>query len=290
MTMITPSYLGETIEYSSLHACRSTLEDPTRKQPRNTIVRSCGFDMVAAYDRMGEDAWLEGQHHLGFVHRQTGLPFELHWRVGPRFRQDSLPAELLFTDAPEVLMLGRAVKAPSPASAALVHAVHSAAHLWDAVERLAAMAALLEGLTRSDQDRVARRARAAACLRRLHVAVLLAHHLGGASVSAHLLQAASADGIAVDLASRVGARLLCLPAGPSGFRGPKVHERAAAVLWEARSLDGRGATVRHLWRKLTVPAVTDFPTGQDPTARRPGRLRTLTRRQRRFWTGAPPAA
>ena len=31
MTMITPSYLGETIEYSSLHACRSTLEDPTRE-------------------------------------------------------------------------------------------------------------------------------------------------------------------------------------------------------------------------------------------------------------------
>ena len=32
MTMITPSYLGETIEYSSLHACRSTLEDPTGAQ------------------------------------------------------------------------------------------------------------------------------------------------------------------------------------------------------------------------------------------------------------------
>ena len=32
MTMITPSYLGETIEYSSLHACRSTLEDPTNVQ------------------------------------------------------------------------------------------------------------------------------------------------------------------------------------------------------------------------------------------------------------------
>ena len=31
MTMITPSYLGETIEYSSLHACRSTLEDPTNR-------------------------------------------------------------------------------------------------------------------------------------------------------------------------------------------------------------------------------------------------------------------
>ena len=36
MTMITPSYLGETIEYSSLHACRSTLEDPTH--PVNEII------------------------------------------------------------------------------------------------------------------------------------------------------------------------------------------------------------------------------------------------------------
>ena len=34
MTMITPSYLGETIEYSSLHACRSTLEDPTHRAAR----------------------------------------------------------------------------------------------------------------------------------------------------------------------------------------------------------------------------------------------------------------
>ena len=35
MTMITPSYLGETIEYSSLHACRSTLEDPTHLTPHD---------------------------------------------------------------------------------------------------------------------------------------------------------------------------------------------------------------------------------------------------------------
>ena len=43
MTMITPSYLGETIEYSSLHACRSTLEDPTKRRDgmyrRHLLVR-----------------------------------------------------------------------------------------------------------------------------------------------------------------------------------------------------------------------------------------------------------
>ena len=43
MTMITPSYLGETIEYSSLHACRSTLEDPTEYTE----------DVLAALTRLG---------------------------------------------------------------------------------------------------------------------------------------------------------------------------------------------------------------------------------------------
>ena len=45
MTMITPSYLGETIEYSSLHACRSTLEDPTATfPPLLDVRRGTGWD------------------------------------------------------------------------------------------------------------------------------------------------------------------------------------------------------------------------------------------------------
>ena len=45
MTMITPSYLGETIEYSSLHACRSTLEDPTYQMFDHhlDLVFACGL-------------------------------------------------------------------------------------------------------------------------------------------------------------------------------------------------------------------------------------------------------
>ena len=42
MTMITPSYLGETIEYSSLHACRSTLEDPTKLFAAMLLYRATG--------------------------------------------------------------------------------------------------------------------------------------------------------------------------------------------------------------------------------------------------------
>ena len=51
MTMITPSYLGETIEYSSLHACRSTLEDPTRKRIQGPSGVSIGDGLVYIGDR-----------------------------------------------------------------------------------------------------------------------------------------------------------------------------------------------------------------------------------------------
>ena len=49
MTMITPSYLGETIEYSSLHACRSTLEDPT-VAPNRQIAKGFETLVIATSD------------------------------------------------------------------------------------------------------------------------------------------------------------------------------------------------------------------------------------------------
>ena len=57
MTMITPSYLGETIEYSSLHACRSTLEDPTRiSQGVHAYLKEKGIPHVWHVDGHAHDA------------------------------------------------------------------------------------------------------------------------------------------------------------------------------------------------------------------------------------------
>ena len=56
MTMITPSYLGETIEYSSLHACRSTLEDPTLDAPgvvRNLLLVGAAAAVALASRLLG---------------------------------------------------------------------------------------------------------------------------------------------------------------------------------------------------------------------------------------------
>ena len=54
MTMITPSYLGETIEYSSLHACRSTLEDPTSYQQEVNLLAL--YADVAAFNQQVQGA------------------------------------------------------------------------------------------------------------------------------------------------------------------------------------------------------------------------------------------
>ena len=60
MTMITPSYLGETIEYSSLHACRSTLEDPTglilSRERRYGVCGGGDRQQGEARDRRSNDA------------------------------------------------------------------------------------------------------------------------------------------------------------------------------------------------------------------------------------------
>ena len=68
MTMITPSYLGETIEYSSLHACRSTLEDPTLALYDFVYGELCDWYIELVKARIGE-ATLDAT--LRYVLRET---------------------------------------------------------------------------------------------------------------------------------------------------------------------------------------------------------------------------
>ena len=89
MTMITPSYLGETIEYSSLHACRSTLEDPTainRVMNRTAVAAASEADLcllvVEAMQWSEEDTMaLERLARLG---RPLGLVVSKADKVIPR--------------------------------------------------------------------------------------------------------------------------------------------------------------------------------------------------------------
>ena len=80
MTMITPSYLGETIEYSSLHACRSTLEDPTYSALR------CDFPWLGRRDRSRDGLIDWTRQNLIGTEQRTGFD-------GERFHDTDLPQE-----------------------------------------------------------------------------------------------------------------------------------------------------------------------------------------------------
>ena len=77
MTMITPSYLGETIEYSSLHACRSTLEDPTRTGQARALPADEGPD-IATPDAAPPPTspFIDPPLYLGAIHLAQGQPKE----------------------------------------------------------------------------------------------------------------------------------------------------------------------------------------------------------------------
>ena len=72
MTMITPSYLGETIEYSSLHACRSTLEDPNRALFSNRVAGLLAREPAFQYAMADEHARAVSQ-----AQRNVKISFDL---------------------------------------------------------------------------------------------------------------------------------------------------------------------------------------------------------------------
>ena len=128
MTMITPSYLGETIEYSSLHACRSTLEDPTvamlarRIRLPYTVGLVLAGVAIALFRAEGE-TYLT--HDLVFQVILPPLLFEaainIHW---PALRRDALPVLVLAIMgtlvAAAVMTAGLVVVLGWPFSAALL--------------------------------------------------------------------------------------------------------------------------------------------------------------------------
>ena len=81
MTMITPSYLGETIEYSSLHACRSTLEDPTPSALSSTGLPFASFLLGQVDSTTVPVVGGVAPHNIW---KQYGLYVQDDYKVSPR--------------------------------------------------------------------------------------------------------------------------------------------------------------------------------------------------------------
>lgn len=93
-------------------------------------------------------------------HPTTKLLVEIHWREGPRFASDSLPAEELVARTVPVTLLGREIPALSAPDVVLMLATHAAKHDWARLEDVAAMAAALSRLAPNEADEPKERAAA----------------------------------------------------------------------------------------------------------------------------------
>ena len=239
------------------------------------------------------------EQEMVLVHPTTRLMVELHWRIGPRFAPDSLPADELFARAGAVDLLGRVTPTLSRADSVLALTVHASTHEWNRLDDVAALCGLLRNFTDVDWRALRSLARAHGCRRRLAVGLCLARDLGGLSIPwpySCLAGLPGADGLAKEAeAFRLGSRtewwaqLHRVGAGVKG--GATVADersgrldRALGVLWQARALDSHRAGLRHLWRRLSTSGSRDWALADDARVDwLPGPLAQLVRRQRRLW-------
>ncbi|HEY5540805.1 MAG TPA: nucleotidyltransferase family protein [Coriobacteriia bacterium] len=251
---------------------------------RNVAI-ALGYEDVHPFEDVGAsfEGILEGEQEIALVHPVSGLLVEVHWRIGPRFAEDSLLADELFERAGSVGILGRQVECLGPWDTALALAVHAGTHEWGRLEDVAALCAALTNVDDAEASGLEALASASGCVRRLHIGVLLVATLTQAPLPSSLELAARSDRTARRLANVATARLVASLADSADFDHDSPLKRVRRTLWEARSLDSRRATVHYAWRRLLVPVVIDRPEMPASAEGALGALMTQVRRQRRLW-------
>ena len=225
------------------------------------------------------------EQEIELQHPQTKTWLEVHWRIGPRYEENSLLADGLFERASKVEILGREVACLGRHDVVLALVVHAATHDWLRIEDAASLAAALAGMGDSEARDLEALATANGCLRRLRIGVLLLAELGSVSQPDGLASRARADRSALRLANTAAARLVASLGAPAPDEepGPRGHIRRA--LWEARTLDTRKEYAWYVWRRLF--RATEYDRPEDGATRRglAGALAAQVRRQKRLWRG-----
>lgn len=215
------------------------------------ILLDLGYRVIASQRDVADRRLLDGECELVFEADDGRVDVELHWRVGPRFAGAAVAAEPLIARAEPVDLLGRQVSSLRADDLFVVLCVHGAAHRWDALELIAAVARTIDGFGGEWPPALAR-ARSFACLRRCLIGALLARDVAGASLPAPLERAAERDAGAVRLAHRARVALFTRP--PSRTPGGGLE----GLLWQAQAMDTPSARVRHLASRVLTPGARDW--------------------------------
>jgi len=202
-----------------------------------------------------------------FVRTASPLLVELHTERTMRYFPRGLPLEEFFTRRQNVLVDGHAIPVLSNEDELLLICIHGAKHLWERLNLIADVAALIARQPNLDWDSTFKASRNIGADRMLHTGLLLAHSLLRAPLPQNIQSRIQADASA----SRLGAQIAAwLPS--AGHAPPGLLSRA---LFRVRMRGNALSGLLYLLKLTFSPTQEDWSTahGEKPA----GHLANLSR-------------
>jgi hypothetical protein len=184
-----------------------------------------------------EAAFLQSkhEHNLTFIHSQTDVMLELHWRITPRFTSLIEPKHFWQDLQPETLgeahFLNLSLENWLP-----ILCVHGSRHRWERLTWLCDIAEIMRLRPDLDWDAVIARSQLLVCRRMLYLGILLAHDLLDAPLPDAIVKKMRRDRQVMRLVNKTRQHLLCKTNGSDQFLGKTIYQIQASDRIQEKAL------------------------------------------------------
>lgn len=188
------------------------------------LLEAEGFRPVSPLPAGREAALLRSRYARAYRRPADGTLVELHWSLAPRYFGVPFDFAGVHARMTALPLAGRTIRAPAPADLVVMLCAHGARHLWDSLEPVAALAAVVRGAPGLDWPGLLARAAARGTERLLLAGMSLAAELDLVPLPAPVRARAAAHAALPPVVARLRRRLAA-PAGarPGLLRTARLH-------------------------------------------------------------------
>jgi hypothetical protein len=191
------------------------------------ILIGLGYHPETPMSSRHEQLHLQTHYVYTFVHSESHMIVELHYRIRPRYFAFALAAEQLWGQIVSIAVGREEVPSLAPENLLLFLCAHGANHCWERLAWICDIAELLRSHPALDWPIIVERARACGGERMLLLGLRLAHDLLGAQLPPAIADRVRRDRVVGRLAGQVAERLFAAAAQPPGlFEAALFHLRA----------------------------------------------------------------
>ncbi|MBX6332549.1 MAG: nucleotidyltransferase family protein [Gemmatimonadaceae bacterium] len=224
------------------------------------LLVDAGFAATTPLDRAQESALEESDYHQPFARAADGTVVELHWSLGRGALGAGRGDPWAWNNAPEVELLGRAVRMLSWEALLVYLCIHGSKHEWAQLGWIADVAHAVAAAPAIDWDHVAQLARDGA-RRMVALGLHLAAELLDAPIPEHA-RAHARDAAAVNTLTTIVYERLAAPSAPA-------QNLPAAIAFQCRVRERIRDRARYCATLCVAPHVADISAVALPAAFRP---------------------